>query len=193
MKTIVAATSNAHKIREFQEILAPLGYTVMGADAAGGMPPVEENAGTFQGNATLKAVAAAKALGRMVVADDSGLEVLALNGEPGVLSARYAGEGGNDGRNLRKLLDKLQNVTDRRARFVCVIAVATPDGLLGVAEGEVRGFIAETPCGNGGFGYDPGFIPEGFDQTFGELPPEVKNRLSHRANALRNAIRLHLF
>ncbi|MBQ6473704.1 MAG: non-canonical purine NTP pyrophosphatase, partial [Victivallales bacterium] len=111
----------------------------------------------------------------------------------GVLSARYAGEGGNDGRNLRKLLDKLKDVTDRRARFVCVIAVATPDGLLGVAEGEVRGFIAESPRGDGGFGYDPGFIPEGFDQTFGELPPEIKNRLSHRANALQNAIRQHLF
>ena len=192
-KTIIAATSNSHKVREFQEILGPFGYHVLSAKEAGGMPDVVEDADTFLGNATKKAVETARALGQMVVADDSGLEVLALNGEPGVFSSRYAGEGGNDGRNLAKLLNKLPGIEDRRARFVCVIAVATPDGLVGTAEGQVTGRIALAPAGNGGFGYDPGFIPDGFDQTFGELPPEVKNRLSHRANALQNAIQNHLF
>ncbi len=193
MKTIIAATSNLHKVQEFQEILGPLGYLVQSAGAAGGMPEVDEDAETFVGNAVKKATEAARALGKPVVADDSGLEVFSLGGEPGVHSSRYAGEGGNDGRNVAKLLAKLQGVRDRSARFVCVIAFATPEGLVGTAEGEVRGAIAEAPAGHGGFGYDPVFIPQGYSQTFGELPPEVKNRLSHRANALQNAIAKKLF
>ena len=187
-KQLVIATGNKHKVLEMKEILAPLGYDVLSAAECGGMPDVVEDADTFQGNACKKAIETAKALGRMVLADDSGLQVFALNGEPGVYSARYAGEGGNDGRNLAKLLGKMQGVTDRSARFVCVIAVAKPEGLVGFAEGEVRGTIALAPAGNGGFGYDPGFIPNGYDKTFGELPPEVKNSLSHRANALKAAI-----
>lgn len=188
-KQLVIATGNKHKVLEMREILAPLGYDVISAAECGGMPDVEEDAGTFQGNACKKALETAKALGRTVLADDSGLEVFALGGEPGVYSARYAGEGGNDGRNLAKLLGKMQGVTDRSARFVCVIAVATPEGLVGCAEGEVRGTIAFAAVGDGGFGYDPGFIPDGYDKTFGQLPPEVKNSLSHRANALKNAIK----
>ena len=185
---IVVATGNKHKIQEISEILSPLGYDVKGADDVGGMPDVIEDADTFAGNASKKAVEAAKALGRMVVADDSGLEVFALGGEPGVYSARYAGEGGNNGRNLAKLLAKMEGITDRTARFVCVMAVATPDGLVGTAEGEVRGRIALAPAGQGGFAYDPAFIPDGYDRTFGELPSEVKNSLSHRSNALKAAI-----
>ena len=112
-----------------------------------------------------------------------------MGGEPGVYSARYAGEGGNDGRNLAKLLLKLEGVTERGARFVCAIAVAEPDGtVLGTCEGEVRGRIDTEPRGDGGFGYDPAFIPEGYTQTFGQLPAAVKNSLSHRANALRKAL-----
>ncbi|MBO4344552.1 MAG: RdgB/HAM1 family non-canonical purine NTP pyrophosphatase [Victivallales bacterium] len=191
-KEIVVATGNKHKILEISEILSPLGYVVKGASEVGGMPDVVEDADTFEGNASKKAVEAAKALGRMVLADDSGLEVFALNGEPGVYSARYAGEGGNDGRNLAKLLAKMDGMTERAARFVCVMAVATPEGLVGTAEGEVRGRIALAPAGNGGFGYDPAFIPDGYDRTFGELPPEVKNSLSHRSNALKNAIAMKL-
>ncbi|MBQ7649502.1 MAG: RdgB/HAM1 family non-canonical purine NTP pyrophosphatase [Victivallales bacterium] len=187
-KEIVIATGNRHKIMEISEILTPLGYDVRSADDVGGMPDVVEDADTFEGNAVKKAVEAAKALGRMVLADDSGLEVFALNGEPGVYSARYAGEGGNNGRNLTKLLAKMEGISDRSARFVCVIAVATPGGLVGTAEGEVRGKLALAPAGQGGFAYDPAFIPDGYDQTFGELPQEVKNSLSHRSNALKAAI-----
>ena len=108
-------------------------------------------------------------------------------------SARYAGEGGNDGRNLAKLLREMEGVSDRRARFVAVIAVAGPDGLLGTAEGEVRGRIIAEARGDGGFGYDPAFVPEGFELTFGEMPAEVKNKLSHRANALHAAVKAGLF
>ena len=185
MNTIVAATGNRHKVQEMQEILAERGYNVVSAQEMGGMPDVVEDAGTFEGNATKKALETARFLNCTVLADDSGLEVLALNGEPGVYSARYAGEGGNDGRNLRKLLDKMRDVTDRRARFVCVIVVASPDGVIATSRGEVYGRIALEAAGEGGFGYDPGFIPDGYDKTFGQLPPEVKNSLSHRANALK--------
>ena len=187
-KQLVIASGNKHKVLEMREILAPLGYDVLSAAECGGMPDVVEDADTFQGNACKKAIETAKAIGRTVLADDSGLEVFALNGEPGVYSARYAGEGGNNGRNLAKLLGKMQGMKDRAARFVCVIAVATPEGLVGFAEGEVRGTIALAPAGDGGFAYDSGFIPDGYDKTFGELPPEVKNSLSHRANALKAAI-----
>lgn len=190
---IVAATGNRHKIEEMQAILAPVGIQVTGAAAAGGMPEVEEDGVTFTENAIKKALAVARFLRRVVVADDSGLEVAALDGRPGVHSARYAGEGGNDGRNLAKLLREMQGVGDRRARFVAVVAVAGPDGLIGTAEGEVRGTIAAEPRGSGGFGYDPAFVPDGFDLTFGELPAEVKNQLSHRANALQVAVRAGLF
>ena len=187
---IVLATGNRHKVQEVSEILAPLGIHVISAEEAGGMPDVVEDAGTFAGNASKKALECARHLNRTVLADDSGLEVFALNGEPGVYSARYAGEGGNDGRNVVKLLGKLEGIKDRSARFVCVIALASPDGVIGTAEGEVRGHIAHQPAGNGGFGYDPVFIPDGFTQTFGELPQETKNRLSHRANALKAALPL---
>ena len=190
---MVAATGNRHKIEEMQAILAPVGITVTGAAEAGGMPAVEEDGATFTENAIKKALAVARFLRRVVVADDSGLEVAALDGRPGVHSARYAGEGGNDGRNLAKLLREMQGVGDRRARFVAVVAVAGPDGLIGTAEGEVRGTIAAEPRGSGGFGYDPAFVPDGFDLTFGELPAEVKNQLSHRANALQVAVRAGLF
>ena len=190
---VVAATGNRHKIEEMQAILAPLGVCVMGSSEAGGMPEVVEDGATFRENAVKKALAGAKAWQRVVLADDSGLEVLALAGRPGVHSARYAGGGGNDGRNLAKLLREMHGVADRRARFVAVIAVAGPDGLVGTAEGEVRGILAEAARGEGGFGYDPAFVPDGFDVTFGELPAEVKNRLSHRANALRAAVQAGLF
>ena len=190
---MVAATGNRHKIEEMQAILAPVGITVTGAAEAGGMPAVEEDGATFTENAIKKALAVARFLRRVVLADDSGLEVMALGGRPGVHSARYAGEGGNDGRNLAKLLREMEGVDDRRARFVAVVAVAGPDGLFGTAEGEVRGTIATAARGGGGFGYDPAFVPDGFDLTFGELPAEVKNKLSHRANALQTAVRAGLF
>ncbi len=186
---IVIATSNAHKLQEFRAMLEPLGHQVVGAGEMGGMPEVVEDGKTFEENAAKKACQAAMAFHCPVMADDSGLEVLALDGEPGVLSARYAGEGGNDGRNLAKLLGKLQGVTDRRARFVCVIALADERGVLqGCVRGEVQGHMAQAPQGNGGFGYDPAFVPQGYDKTFGELSATVKNSLSHRARALEKAV-----
>lgn len=193
MRHIVAATGNAHKIQEIQAILEPLGIAVLGAAEVGGMPDVIEDGDTFAANAVKKAVEAASILDCCVLADDSGLEVFALDGEPGIYSARYAGEGGNDGRNVAKLMQRMAGKTDRAARFVCVIALASPTGLIGTAEGEVRGRISHQPKGGGGFGYDPVFVPEGFEQTFAELPGKVKNRLSHRGNALRNAVDRGLF
>ena len=185
---ILAATGNAHKLVELRAILAPHGIRVLGAGDVGGIPEVDENCLTFAGNAVKKAQEVALASGRTVLADDSGLEVLALNGEPGVFSARYAGIPTDDQANVAKLLGKLQGVTDRRARFVCVIAVATPRGLVGTASGQVRGRIIDAPRGRGGFGYDPVFVPDGFELTFAELPAAEKNRLSHRANALQAAL-----
>ena len=193
MGDILAATGNAHKVSEMSAILAPAGVRVLSAGEVGGIPAVLEDGATFRDNAVKKACEVAAATGRRVVADDSGLEVGALGGEPGVLSARYAGEGGNDGRNVRKLLGRLEGVTDRRARFVCVIAVAGPEGLIGTAEGEVRGRIGLAPRGAGGFGYDPVFVPEGYEQTFAELPAAVKNGMSHRGNALAAALAQGLF
>ena len=185
MDTIVVATGNKHKVQEIGEILGARGYHVIGAKEVGDMPEVVEDGLTFQDNATKKALETARALNCTVLADDSGLEVLALNGEPGVFSARYAGEGGNDGRNVRKLLDNMKGITDRRARFVCVMVVASPEGVIATSRGEINGTIAQAPAGEGGFGYDPVFIPDGYDKTFGQLPQEVKNSLSHRANALK--------
>jgi len=185
---ILAATGNAHKVREMGAILAPAGFRLLGARDVGGIPEVVEDGQTFRDNAVKKACEVALATGRTVVADDSGLEVAALGGEPGVYSARYAGEGGNDGRNVRKLLERLAGITDRRARFVCAIAVATPAGLVGTAEGTVSGQIIHEPRGTGGFGYDPVFVPDGHTRTFAELPPETKNGMSHRGRALAAAV-----
>jgi XTP/dITP diphosphohydrolase len=193
MRQIIAATGNAHKVEEMQAILAPLGIEVLSAKTAGGMPEVVEDGDTFAANAVKKAVETAQALQRTVLADDSGLEVFSLGGKPGIYSARYACEGGNDGRNVRKLLGKLDGSDDRAARFVCVIALASPDGLIGTSEGEVRGRIIHEPRGDHGFGYDPVFVPDGYEQTFAELPGEVKNQLSHRGNALQHAVASGLF
>lgn len=190
---ILAATGNRHKIEEMAAILAPHGIRLLSAADVGGIPDVVEDGSTFCENASKKACEVAAAKGMAVIADDSGLEVRALDGAPGVYSARYAGPGGNDGRNVARLLHELAAVYDRRARFVCVIALAVPDGLVGTAEGEVRGHIVDAPRGHGGFGYDPVFVPDGFDLTFAELPPEVKNGMSHRGNALVRALSQGLF
>lgn len=193
MMRLVAGTNNRHKLDELRAILAPHGIDVAGLHDVGLRIEVVEDAGTFAGNAAKKAVEVAAAAGLPAFADDSGLEVLALDGAPGVLSARYAGEPSNDRANTRKLLDAMGGVQDRRARFVCVIALATPAGLVGTARGEIPGRIIDAPRGHGGFGYDPVFVPDGFDQTFAEIPAAEKNRLSHRANALRDALARGLF
>lgn len=193
MKTIAIATGNKHKVEEIAAILKPLGYTVISADELGGLPDdIAENADTFRENALIKARACAKHWNKTVLADDSGLVVDALGGLPGVHSARYAGEGGNDGRNLDKLLRNMEGVENRTARFVTVIAIVTPDGKESTAEGIVEGRIIHEKRGTGGFGYDPSFVPDGETLTFAELPAEAKNSMSHRANALKNAVKLGL-
>ena len=168
---------------------ASLTWTVEGAPAVGGMPPVDENAGTFSGNALLKARALQKLAppSSWVLADDSGLEVQALGGAPGVHSARFAGVGAPDGANTEKLLRALEIIPDsaRAARFVCVLALLGPDGREKFFEGECRGRIGRAPAGGGGFGYDPVFFPDGFEKTFAEIGDDVKNKISHRALALR--------
>ncbi|MBP5791180.1 MAG: RdgB/HAM1 family non-canonical purine NTP pyrophosphatase [Kiritimatiellae bacterium] len=174
---LVVATHNAHKIAEISAILS-------GWDIEGRSSCAEETAPDFAGNALIKARSIWRKGGGWVMADDSGLEVFALGGAPGVRSARYAGEDGNSAKNNALLLKNLEGVTDRRARFVCSIALVSPDGREFSVEGFCSGTIGLAPSGNGGFGYDPLFTPEGYDKTFADLPAGVKNSISHRARAL---------
>lgn len=188
-RRIVVATGNRHKIEEISAILAPLGIETVGIAEMGGMPEVVEDGDTFEANAVKKAREVAAAIGAPVLADDSGLAVAALDGRPGVYSARYAGADASDADNVRKLLAEMAECRSRAAKFVCVIAVARETGeLLGTARGEVPGRIIDAPRGRGGFGYDPIFVPEGYDLTFAELPAAVKNSLSHRGEALRRLV-----
>lgn len=185
---LLIATRNRHKLEEIRAILALPGLVLAGADDVPGLPDVEEDAATFEGNALKKARTLGQASGMWTLADDSGLEVAALNGAPGVYSARYAGPDANTPANNAKLLAKLAGQADRRARFRCVLALCAPDGRTWTVEGSCQGRIIETHRGNNGFGYDPLFIPDGYDQTFAELPADVKNRISHRARALAAAV-----
>ncbi len=188
MKLLVA-THNSHKLDEILAILARPGLVLVSMRDIPDLPEVEEDGATFDANARKKAVTLARATGLWALGDDSGLEVAALGGEPGVYSARYAGEPVNYSANNTKLLTRLSGQTDRRARFRCVLALADPAGNCRTVEGRCEGRIAEAPRGANGFGYDPLFIPDGYRGTFAELAPEVKNRISHRAVALREAER----
>ena len=185
MISILLATRNAHKTREIQEILGNE-FVVQDLQAFPEIPEVVESGKTFQENAVLKAVAVSSHCDGLVMADDSGLEVDSLGGAPGVLSARYAGEDATDERNIAKLQDELANHCreHRSARFRCVIALAQDGKVLGTFAGTVEGHVIDEPRGTTGFGYDPVFVPAGFEQTFGELPAETKNRISHRGRAL---------
>jgi XTP/dITP diphosphohydrolase len=182
---LLASTRNTHKIHEIRTILED-SFAVSDLSVLPGMPEVEETGTSFEDNATLKAVAASQLVDGWVIADDSGLEVDALQGAPGVFSARYAGKGALDAENNALLLKNLQGIRlkARRARFRCVIVLARAGRKLAAFSGVVEGVIAARPKGAAGFGYDPLFVPEGYCQTFGELPPATKNRLSHRARAL---------
>ena len=184
---LLIATRNAHKLAEIQDILAVPDLDLVNLDRFPGLPEVVEDAGTFVGNAAKKACSLAVPAHIWTLADDSGLEVDALAGDPGVLSARYAGEPVSYAANNLKLLKELSGVADRRARFRCVIALANPRGEYRVVEGRCEGMIAEGPRGQNGFGYDPLFIPRGYTVTFAEIDPGIKNRISHRAMALRAA------
>ena len=187
--TLVLATRNAHKVLEIGQILGEKVALRSLADFPD-VGIIPEEGETFAANAAQKALFVARALGLPAMADDSGLEVDALNGAPGVRSARFAGAQAKDGENNAKLLGLLAEVPAERrtGRFRCAIAVARPDGSVRTAEGACEGLILEGPRGAGGFGYDPLFVPEGYDLTFAELAGEVKNRISHRCRALRLAM-----
>jgi XTP/dITP diphosphohydrolase len=184
---LLLATRNAHKTREVQRILGPH-FVVRDLSKHPEIPEIEESGKSFEENAVLKAMAASNKLPDLVIADDSGLEVDALNGAPGIYSARYAGERATDQENNHKLLHELKRANaggdQRSARFRCVLALARESRMLGSFEGVVEGTIVNLPRGDGGFGYDPLFKAKGFDRTFGELAPAEKDQLSHRARAL---------
>ncbi|KAG0505629.1 MAG: dITP/XTP pyrophosphatase [Candidatus Udaeobacter sp.] len=188
MIELVVATRNRHKTREIQHILGPE-FMVRDFAAGTDVPEILESGTSFRENATLKALAASRHLPALVIADDSGLEVDALDGAPGIYSARYAGANATSKDKIDKLLSELARVRatgdDRCARFRCVVALALNGDLLGMFEGIVQGRITDTARGDSGFGYDPIFVPDGFEQTFGELSEEVKNTISHRAKAIR--------
>jgi XTP/dITP diphosphohydrolase len=187
MLKLLVATNNPGKVREFEELLVGLPFEVTFPAREGIALEVEESGATFEDNARLKALAYARASGLPTLADDSGLEVDALGGAPGVWSARYAGPGAGDADRYQKLLNALAAVPDgrRTARFRCVVALAWPDGAIRTAEGRCEGQIGWAPRGEHGFGYDPVFIVDGSGgQTMAELPPEIKNRISHRARAV---------
>ena len=181
MNQLILATHNNHKAREFQDILPQ--YSVKTLADLGHDEEIEETATDLEGNSLLKAKTIFKRYGYVVISDDSGLEVNALNGAPGVYSARYAGEPRNDQRNTEKLLYKLQGASNRKAQFRTVITLMSPGNSFQF-EGIVSGTIAERPRGEAGFGYDPVFVPKGYQQTFAELPADLKNKISHRANAI---------
>lgn len=181
---LVAATHNAGKVRELKALLEPLGFDVVSAGELGLDEP-EETEMTFAGNALIKAHAAARASGLPALADDSGLEVAALGGMPGVFSADWAGRPRDFGAAMAKVEAELEAIgaRDRRARFVCALALAWPDGRERVFEGKVKGRVVWPPRGTRGFGYDPMFIADGETETFGEIDPEKKHAMSHRADA----------
>jgi XTP/dITP diphosphohydrolase len=183
MRKLIIATNNAGKVSEIRAILGGFYDTLVSLKEAGIDLHVVEDGLTFEENAVKKARAAAKAAGCDALADDSGLCVAALGGAPGVFSARYAGEDATDTQNNDKLLAALDGINDRSAKFVCAVALASGDHII-TAYGEVPGIIADRPSGSGGFGYDPLFFVPELGQTFAEIPPEIKNTLSHRARAL---------
>jgi XTP/dITP diphosphohydrolase len=186
---LLLATNNKGKIREYKSLLRGIPYEIVTLSEQGITTEVAEVGGSFEENARLKASTPAKESGLLSLADDSGLEVNALGGEPGSLSHRYAGEGATDEDRINYLLSRLKDIPEkqRAARFRCVIAIAEPDGKVELCSGICRGVITTVPRGNQGFGYDPIFyIPE-LDKTMAELSLEEKNRVSHRAKAAKKA------
>jgi XTP/dITP diphosphohydrolase len=199
---ILAATNNKHKVGEFRNILKDTGVQIISQEELGReLPDIPEDGETFEENAEIKALGFARFADLTVIADDSGLEIKALNGAPGIYSARYAETNEKRiGRVLKELEEVNRKTDDRRlttddlrltpredraARFVCVIALANPEKVIMTFRGEVYGRIGYEPKGSGGFGYDPVFIPDGYDKTFAELGSDIKDKISHRANALK--------
>ncbi|MCB2102697.1 MAG: RdgB/HAM1 family non-canonical purine NTP pyrophosphatase [Rhodobacterales bacterium] len=189
---LVIATHNAGKLREIDDLLAPFGVTVVSAGELGLPEPVEDGL-TFAANAEIKARAAAEASGLPALADDSGLAVHALGGQPGIYSARWAGTGKDFGLAMEKVHTALGDATDRSAHFACALTLAWPgpagrDGDLETFEGTVHGTLVWPPRGDRGFGYDPMFVPDGHAVTFGEMNPADKHAMSHRADAFRKLV-----
>jgi len=188
---LLLATNNQGKVRELKSLLRELPLELVLPRKLGITADINEVGGSLEENARLKATALAGRSGLLALADDSGLEVDVLGGEPGPLSARYAGEGASDSDRVKYLLAKLKGVPweKRTARFRCVIAVATPEGEVELCSGECHGFITFKPRGEEGFGYDPVFYFPGLDKTMAELPLDIKNKISHRGEAAREAIK----
>lgn len=187
MLKLVIATNNSGKILELKNLLDDLPFELLNLNDFPNIVEAEENGATFVENAEIKARSYARQTGISALADDSGLEVAALGGAPGIYSARYAGENAGDAAKIEKLLEEVRGTgnENRAARFVCAIAFADETGeIIFTAEGFCEGKIAFAPRGRNGFGYDPVFIPSGFDETFGELSGSVKRKISHRARAL---------
>ena len=189
---ILIATGNAGKVREFAELLKDLPIKICGLKDFHNIEEVSETGASFEENAKLKAAGYALQTGLWTLADDSGLEVEALGNAPGVFSARYGGETASNAEKIEKLLAELKKTGDceRKARFVCAIALSSPDGeIIRLEIGMCKGLISDKPQGNNGFGYDPIFVPENFRKTFGELPENIKQEISHRGRATRKIIR----
>ncbi|MCD6353572.1 MAG: XTP/dITP diphosphatase [Proteobacteria bacterium] len=185
-KKVVFGSQNQGKIKEFQAILREKDLTILSWENFDHPFSVNEDGKTFWENALKKAEITARTTGEVSIADDSGLEVDYVNGQPGIFSARYSGADANDEKNNNKLLRKLRGVPPRQrgARFVCAIVIFSPEGRWEWVEGECRGIITDAPRGNQGFGYDPIFLVPELGKTFAELNPEEKNRISHRARAI---------
>lgn len=181
--TIVLATRNQGKVEEFRRLVAGFPVKLTGIEHYC-VPAVEEDGETFEENAVKKACEISRAIGLPAMADDSGIEVMALGGRPGIRSARFAGDGASDEANNAKLLDLMKGQGDRRARFVCVIAVARPDGAWRVFRGTTQGSILKEGLGEQGFGYDPVFYHPPSGKTFAQMSTEEKNRVSHRGKAM---------
>ena len=186
MEKVILASNNMGKIKEFREILKDMDIELVSMKEAGIKADIVEDGTTFEENAKIKAQTVAQFTKDIVLADDSGLEVDYLNKEPGVYSARYMGENTSYTIKNQAILDRLKGVPKekRTARFVCAIAAAMPNGDVLVTRETIEGYIGEKPAGSNGFGYDPIFIPEGYHKTFAELGDEIKNKISHRAQAV---------
>ena len=189
MPKLLLATNNKGKVREYKSLLQGIPYEIVTMAEQGITIEVEEVGETLEENARLKAITLAKESGLLSLADDSGIEVDALGGEPGPMSHRHAGEGATDADRINHLLARLKDVPEekRTVRFRCVIAIAAPDGTVKDCSGECRGIITTVPRGENGFGYDPIFYLPELDKTMAELPSEVKNQISHRARAAAKA------
>lgn len=187
MKEIIIATKNKGKAKDFEALLEPMGYKVLTLHDVAPHMDVEETGDTFEENAILKAAAIAEELQATVIADDSGLEIDALGGEPGVFSARYSGEEKNDSSNIDKVLQKMVQVreNERTARFRCVLAMAAPGKETVLFKGVCEGLITTERKGDNGFGYDPIFYVPSLDKTMGQMKPDEKASISHRGNAIR--------